>query len=198
MTDWVAVLSAPDDGTPWLRIDAKLVAVDQAERFAEFCLRAKDDARLLIDAIRSIHLCITAVMFEALEGSAGVGAMTEKNAKATLEWLDGDMSKAPPEERTLTFPELVEAIQNQERLEYGPAAKLTDEQKLALKRLNWTRGIIEHPKHTDWSIPVDDVLDQLKTAMSACEAMLDATGHRLNGKARGRIAEAFKAASATL
>jgi hypothetical protein len=193
-TDWATFFDAPVDGLLYMEIDAKLVAVSQAARLAEFVGRATGDHSFWIDAIRSVHLCLTSLMFEALEGSAGIGAMPEKLAGKHLQWLAADRASRAdqPEERTISFPELVDAIQLQDRLEYGGAVRMSAEQQSALKWLNWVRGLIDHPKHTDWSIPVLDVADQFRTLTSLIPPIVDAAGHRFNGARRKEIDTALQ------
>ena len=138
--DFLAWANGEDDGIPidatqpWrdLRIEPEETTVLQLERVVEFRARALagDDA-FWLDAARSAHLCLTAGMVAALEGSSGVGAMTVKAAGATLAYLrHPDRAALPwPRERTMPFSDLVEAIQTPGRLEFGAKVTLTDEQK---------------------------------------------------------------------
>ncbi len=172
---------------------AEDIAVTQLQRMAEFKERSRDDESFWMDYIRSAHLALTAVMVAALEGSAGVGAMTPKAAEKTLKWLDADdrHELEQPGEQTMFFPDLIAAIQERGRFEYGDAIVLSDDQALQAKELNWMRGIVDHPKHTRWFVPVENVLDATSLVIELFEKVMNSAPQRFDKEARKRVAQAL-------
>ena len=188
----------PIDATqPWrdIRIEPEETAILQLERVVEFRSRAlAGDTAYWLDAVRSAHLCLTAVMVSALEGSAGVGAMTPKAAGATLKYLSRpDRASLPwPREHMMPFSDLLEAVQTPGRLEIGEAVMLTDEQKVVAKLLNWLRELIDHPKFTRWSIPISDFDETTALPFALIERMMNCAPQRYGfGDARRRVASAL-------
>ena len=172
---------------------AEDIAVTQLQRMAEFKERSREDESFWMDYIRSAHLALTAVMVAALEGSAGVGAMTPKAAEKTLKWLDADdrHELEQPAEQTMFFPDLIAAIQQQGRLEYGDAIAFSEDQALHAKELNLMRGIIDHPKHTRWLVPLDNILKVTSLVTDVFEKIMNSAPHRFDKEARERVAYAL-------
>ena len=159
---------------PDVRIEAEEIAVTQIERLVEFRERAQADKLWWLDAVRSAHLALTAAMVAALEGSSGVGAMTPKSAEKTLKWL-GERERAGPtipKEHTLPFVGLVEAIQEPDRLQFGSPVELGPGQIDILIELNWYRELIDHPKFTRWSVPVEALEEATSIALTLIEPLM--------------------------
>ena len=173
--------------------EAEDIAVTQLQRMAEFKERSREDESFWMDYIRSAHLALTAVMVAALEGSAGVGAMTPKAAEKTLRWLDADdrHELEQPTEQTMFFTDLIAAIQQQGRLEYSEAITLSDDQALHAKELNWMRGIIEHPKHTRWLVPIESISGATCLVCDLFEKIMNSAPHRFGKEAKERVAHAL-------
>ncbi len=178
---------------PYIRIEAEDLVVAQLERLAEFRSRAQDDNSWWIDAIRSAHLCLTAAMVTALEGTAGIGAMRPKAAKKTLEWLNShDRQTVPmPREETLSFLELLDSIQQPGRLDCGSVVSLDNETITRAKELNWFRELIDHPKFTRWSVPIQDVDDASALPFDLIEQLINCVPQRYEAGARDRVTVAL-------
>ena len=181
---------------PDVRIEAEEIAVTQIERLVEFRERARDDKLWWLDAVRSAHLALTAAMVAALEGSSGVGAMTPKSAERTLEWLEKRerAGLAVPKEHTLPFVGLVEAIQKSDRLQFGSPVELSPGQLDALRELNWYRELIDHPKFTRWSVPVEALEEATTIALDLIEPVMSRAPSFYYHDALGRVRAALRRA----
>ena len=179
-------------GWQYVRFEADEIAISQLERTAEFWRRGYEDSSYWIDVVRSSHLSLTAAMVTALEGSAGVGAMRPRDARKVLEYLEArGVGIDPPPERTMPFLELLDAIQDQDRLHFGPALSLTEEPKRRARELDRIRGLVEHPKFTRWSIPAEDIRAVASLPKELFGPLMDAVPQRYDRERRERVALAL-------
>ena len=166
--------------TAYLRIDINSTCVQQLERCAEHVTACGSDPDRLLDAIRCAHLSALAAMIGALVGSAGVGAYPEKLAGKHLKYLrerDDQPGLPYPEERTLSFAEALIAVQERGRLEYGGPVVLTNSESFLARELDFYRQLIDHPKPTNWSVPVEDVRDAVRFAPLIIDRLRPANHH---------------------
>ena len=179
---------------PDLRIEAEEIAVVQIERLIEFRSRARDDKTWWLDAVRSAHLALTAAMVSALEGSSGVGAMRPKAAKKTLQWLEARdrTGMTMPREETLSFLELIEALGEPGRLQFGSAVVLGDDKQALARELNWFRELIDHPKFTRWSVPIEDVDGATALALDLIDELMGCVPQRYDPGQRRRVSAALQ------
>ena len=159
----------------WVRISCERIAAQQAERAAEHFALADDDVDRLIDVVRCLHTCLMGTMTAALNGSAGVGALADKQRKKALADLEVDIPFF--EERTLTFRELVAALQEPGRLQLSPALTFSEEQLKWLGRLDEYRALSDHPKPTSWSVSEWDVRMAVQTVAAVLPRIKKAGGH---------------------
>jgi len=157
----------------WVDISAEEIACRQLQMAAEHLDRASDDPFELTSAVRCAHLATVAIMTAALSGSAGVGALEQKARAAALKEL-GD-GRIAFDERVMPFRELLQAVQEDGRLEWGPPVTLNNEQRTWLARLNGYRELIDHPKPTGWLLSAPD----LAASVAAAARLFDDVKTRL-------------------
>lgn len=87
---------APGDAM-FVHISPRVTCVGQAQRCAEHLGAARSDPQRLVDTVRCGHLALMAGLTEALSGSAGIGAFSEKLAGEHLEFMRGDRPDMPSE-----------------------------------------------------------------------------------------------------
>jgi hypothetical protein len=184
--------------TAYLRIDVNSTCVQQLERCAEHVTACGSDPDRLIDAIRCAHLAALAAMIGALVGSAGVGAFPEKLASKHLKYLrerDDQPDLPYPEERTLSFAEALIAVQEPGRLEYGGPVVLTKSESVLARELDFYRQLIDHPKPTSWSVPVEDIRDAVRFAPLIIKRLRPANHHLFDFADRIEAASSIVAAA---
>ena len=160
-----------------MNIAPRLTCVAQTLRCAEHLEAALADPQRLLDAIRCGHLALMAAMTEALAGSAGVGAFSEKLAGEHLKYLRGE-SASMPGEFTLSFPQLFERMQQAGRLEFSEPLHFTDNETKAASKIDRLRALIDHPKPTYWSVETDELTWALGVFPDILEKCVGAARHR--------------------
>ncbi len=181
----------------FVTITCERLVVAQLERCAEHLEGIDPDGYHLLDAIRSLHLAMVAAMTAALNGSAGIGAMPGKARSKAIQALNkGEFATG---ERVMSYAELLEAIQTEGAIEWGPAIVLTSDERADCVTLNARRERIDHPKPSSF-IEARDELRRLCRVVSAIVPRIAASvSHHFEEADRARVAGAVEriAAAAT-
>ncbi len=118
-----------------------------------------------------------AAMVEALSGTAGVGAFSDKLAAQHLEFMRGTRSQMPGE-RTLTYSELFSRVQEPGRLDFSDPLVFSEHEKRVVAEIDRFRMLIDHPKPTMWGIEVVELVQLLVRLPDLLERCVAAAGHR--------------------
>jgi hypothetical protein len=115
---------------------------EQLERWKEEPLR-------LAQAAKSAHLAMQAALTDALAGSAGIGAYSNKLRAAYLAYFeasrDGDAT-APTSDYVLRFDDLLARAMEHPMEWSGRNLEVSPEELKALDRLTFVRHRVEHPR----------------------------------------------------
>ncbi len=177
----------------YVDVAAERLVASQLEACAVAAERSEDDSSAMIDALRAVHLSTTSAMVVALEGSVGVGALRTTSAAKTLKWISANDFKAlPPKEITLSFLELIDAVQQPGRLEFSEAIHLSDYEMFWLRELSRLRDDIEHPKPTRWSVAMCNFDECLRHAAALIVRLIPAAAQCSEATERDRIQEAAR------
>lgn len=164
----------------YVHITANDTAATQATRCAEHMEAACGEPRRLLDAIRCAHLAIMAAMVEGLSGTDGTGAYDDALARQHRDFMNGSRPDIP-RDRTLHFSELFDRVQQAGRLAFSEPLRFTAEERGAAKTLDYLRQLIDHPKVTDWSVEVAQLIRPLQSFPAMLEKCVSAAPHRFLG-----------------
>lgn len=180
----------------FVHISPCVTCVGQAQRCAEHLEAAKSDPQRLVDAVRCGHLAVMAGLTEALRGSAGIGAFSDKLAVEHLEFIRGDRTDMPGE-FTRPFLELFAWAQDANRMEYG-AIEFTPEEQRAASEIDRFRTLIDHPKPTFWSVESRQLVDSLEFLPGIIEKCVASAFHRYLDGPDAEVADALRRIRAAL
>lgn len=186
---------APGD-TMFVHISPRVTCVGQAQRCAEHLEAARSDPQRLVDAVRCGHLALMAGLTEALSGSAGIGAFSDKLAGEHLEFIRGGRPDMPGE-FTRPFLELFAWAQDADRMEYG-AIEFTAGELRAASEIDRFRTLIDHPKPTFWSVENGQLVDLLEFLPGLIEKCVASAFQRYLNGSDAEVADALKRIRAAL
>ncbi len=174
----------------FVTITCERLAIAQLERCTEHLEADDADGYRLLDAVRSLHLAMVAIMTAALNGSAGIGAMPDKaRAKAIQALNNGEIATG---ERVMSYAELLAAVQIEGAIEWGPAIVLTAEEAEACALLNARRERIDHPKPSSFLEARSALRSICRIVAPIVPRLAEAVDHHFDDAERVRLSDAVR------
>lgn len=127
--------------------------------------------------ILSIHSAIQGSLVCAISGTAGIGALDAKSAKAMLNWFEksrNDPGAEYPGERLADFKTLLRRAQSEEQMTShdSGALSLKDQEIAQMDRLHFIRCQFAHFHQMTWIIELDGITQILLTAIKLVEYLV--------------------------
>ncbi|BAB51922.1 hypothetical protein [Mesorhizobium japonicum] len=167
----------------YARTSPALLAVHASERAAsEFETAMSGDAERWFFAITDMHQALTAALVETLSGTAGIGALTERNQKQWLGHFNHTPGCQPPNQyRIVEFETLVDrAVDVANVHNMHGTLKLTEAESRDILRLNEFRNDLAHVKPRGWSLEIAGLPRIFGAAANAMRQLFDMAPLRLH------------------